>query len=1594
LVPRRRHSVEGIPVLPSTCHDDDQNAVERIQLPHQPELEEAFGEPLDHLTAIAGDPIAQWLDERQANAATLGNVIWLPDPVASIDTVAHEVVHALQTTNPDAAPCASTPDSIVTPQDPAETEASRLAANPSDVSTVRTTLAPGMIALRRTNIPTTPSPKKPTNKDTFVSELEKTRPPVPREESTADRKEPAATADETTATTTPAGIAAAAPPEQPSPAFTLPEMPETALSPEEQAARQAQLEAAQAAIAQADSAEGVVGAYADAPPTVKAATQSIIGGRIHEVIAADQQKFESNLPDLHVTTKADEAPPAADAVTAPELEPIVLEADVPPPAPEPDLPRLPPPPRYQENREILSFIARMFGAGAARAIAKALGDISTDDPFVDTYPGPKPTVPLEGDTDPSRLAEQKRKGQEDVRAKREEATQLVIDGRGPEQVQLRALDATAAVGGLPVVETAELTGAPEAEKLNQMALPEELLAQFDQDMGATMQANLQDARAQFGQAEIDRDQQRDAAVTTAEQDRDRLMRDADGEQRQKVREARETIQTGRQSTVDQQKAAVSKLDTDAELARKGSYDEIDKRVRKDEDAIAKEYDKTEEQAKARVTKGEQDAEAARVKAEKESEEESWWDKAVGFVEDVFDALTSFINDVFDAVRSFVNDLIDAVRDFAKGLIDLAADFIKGAITAFGEALKGLVDITIGQVFPELADKLNEKIDGAVATANEAVDAVANKLKAGIDAVADTLKKAVNFVIDTFQAAVNTAIAFVEATITGDWGKFARKLLESILHILGIDPADFYAFVEKIIDTLDIIIDDPLGFLGHLVDAVVLGFQKFADHFLDHLKVGIIKWLTGALGGIQIPKDFDIFGVLDLARQIAGLSWEWLRAKAVRLVGEKNVARLEFILSYVQTLIDGGFPALWARITQDLGGLVDMVIGAIKEYLVENIIIAGIKWIAVLFTPVGALIKLIFTIWNLYKFVRDQLQRIIQIAKTIVDALANLAHGIIEDAAIRIETALANLLPVAIDLVAKLLDLGGVSAKVREIIQGIRDWIDEAVNKLLDRVLKAFTGKGEAEDAPAEGESIGERLIVDVEDGPDHVLTIAASGTDATVMLASDPLPVARWLDNFAGKVGELKGEEKQKNATQKIDLARAALSALDPEADALLAAKAGGSEPPAKTKEDVNKDEENLRDALAAVFKAFGVKDAAIIGIFAAEITAARDDAQPQIKKALRENETTFQTMKWEEIRPKIAESYNPFQKPILKEHVFGRAAQKAAAAMIPADKKFETKQTENFLGDWLARLINNSEGSTFAAARIALQNILFDKSRTLESSAELKAAVDEALIQFETSGDKPDADLVAAVSGKITEFLTAVATNQADFNGLNLANWETVYWGKPPNQAWLKDRFRGAGGKHEWIPTNYIEKVVARGRASADPENMKTAAAWVTFQDELRSPTEILMYPPEGRYARTVPFPRDPVSHVQATGAALSVIQGHVGAVYAPVREDAYSEDVIAQTRGQGPWHDDLRKIFDSHPGTDLATMRTIVQELTTFVSKQIWKGEPLPNPGFTEYYSGIAERATGKDLVTYDQLKNLAAGASTQIENDFQRARAEVRM
>jgi hypothetical protein len=201
----------------------------------------------------------------------------------------------------------------------------------------------------------------------------------------------------------------------------------------------------------------------------------------------------------------------------------------------------------------------------------------------------------------------------------------------------------------------------------------------------------------------------------------------------------------------------------------------------------------------------------------------------------------------------------------------------------------------------------------------------------------------------------------------------------------------------------------------------------------------------------------------------------MRKKAVKLIGEQNVERLEAVYSFIETLVVEGWGGVWSRIMDSVATVRDLVFDAIKSFLLEKIVIAAITKIASLFSPVGAIIQLILTAWNIYTFLRDQLARIVQVVQSVVEAIGDIARGVLEGAIVRVESVIGNLLPIAIDFLARLIGLGNVGARVKEIVEQIRAMVDKAIDALIQRVVGLFKGgKGTTADAakPAPGATTG------------------------------------------------------------------------------------------------------------------------------------------------------------------------------------------------------------------------------------------------------------------------------------------------------------------------------------------------------------------------------------------------------------------------------------------------------------------------------------------------------------------------------------------
>lgn len=1098
------------------------------QLPFKALLESRLGRSLNNVEVYAGTPkINTILSDLGAKAAHYDRKILFAERQPQLETVTHEVVHTLQAT-PGAA--SITPEPLPASAS-AEQEADRLTQD--IVSSVRldsantpampwmpvkvsAAIPPSQIACLRNPPPATVS-ESPTPRKALTARTEPGSPPQTAPVAPTTTPEP--TTSEAQAETesalaggerTPAGGEL-----EEVPALEVPAPPEPGVSAEDVASREAELAAAEAALANATDVDEKVNAYAAAPPTLKARSYGALGAGMDALAKSESETFQEEMPDFQAKLSGETAAPPDIAVEAPAAEAVSLEAGTPAPAPDPEVTPTAAPGAYTGNSSLLRAVSR-FTEGTssqdrASEIGDTLSDVRTTDPDVETSPGAAPAVPIEGETDPERIEAQVGTGRDRAIQSRDRAQQAVLTGPGPEQVQPLVMAEAIPLEALEQPEITQPAAVEGIDDFSQRELPAEVNTAFDQANQETMQASMAEAQAKVQEATDKRGRDRQEKVDTAQADADQQTGEADADQRREVQSRREDIQTARQQTLNDQSEAVRSLETDAETRRRTDRAAIDDRVQADQATIRSDYAKAERDSEAEVRQGERKAAEKKRKAERDADNESWWDRAVNFVKRAFQALTDAISAVFDAVREAINKILDAVKAAAIALIDRAANFIKNAINEFSAFLQSAVNALLQDRFPELAARLNGLIESAAQRATEAVDAVANRLKEGITALIEGLRAGLNAVLDALQAGLEFATGLIQAALSGDWGAVIRMLLEAVLKVIGIEPETFYSFVGRAAGTFQKIMDDPGAVVSNLLDAVKLGFQKFADGFLNHLKAGIIGWLTGALGGdLQMPTEFNLIGVLDLARQIMGLTLAFIRRIAVRLIGQENVERIEAIIEQVQTLISDGWGGLLEQLKESLNNVQELVIGQIKEFLVTRLILAAITKLASLFNPVGAIVQIVLTLWNVFNFLRENLQRLIQIVQTIVNSISQIVAGVIEVAAGSIETVLANLLPVAISFLANLLGLSGLGRRVSRIIGRLRERFENAIVNFIRGIGRRLSRRRGRQDSrrTADGQSqaagrplsVGEKLPIPVSGQETRHLDISVNGQTLTLMV--------------------------------------------------------------------------------------------------------------------------------------------------------------------------------------------------------------------------------------------------------------------------------------------------------------------------------------------------------------------------------------------------------------------------------------------------------------------------------------------------------------
>ena len=481
-----------------------------------------------------------------------------------------------------------------------------------------------------------------------------------------------------------------------------------------------------------------------------------------------------------------------------------------------------------------------------------------------------------------------------------------------------------------------------------------------------------------------------------------------------------------------------------------------------------------------------------------------------WLKDKFAGMPDEVNDFFVTGRQVYIDEMDKVITIVANLVATKLTEAKTRVATGKQEVQDYVKSlpeNLQKIGKEAAEEINDKFD-------ELEDSVNSKQDELIDSLAEQYMEGLNAVdarIEEMKAAnrglIDAALGFINGII-----ETIKKLKELITTLLA-----------EIQNAIGVIMEDPIGFVSTLFEGVGKGIDMFMANIQKHMLGGFVTWLTGAMGpvGITIPDNlFSLKGIFSLVMQILGLSWDFMRKKAVLLMGEPMVSAMEKGFEMFQIIREKGVAGMWEHMKEQFTDLKETIIDSIKQMLITQVIEAGIKWLLSLLIPGAGFIKAIMAIKDLIVFF---VESAIMLIPSLIEAIRALASGNVGGVSKAIEKGLAMLLPLVIGLFAKLIGLGGLVKKVQKIIKKVRKRIDRAVTKLIKKAKKKFKslvkkGKAKVKGAVAKVLSWWKRKEnFKDEKGKSHKLFYKGKGKKAELTVASNPISISKLIQGIGSK---------------------------------------------------------------------------------------------------------------------------------------------------------------------------------------------------------------------------------------------------------------------------------------------------------------------------------------------------------------------------------------------------------------------------------------------------------------------------------------------
>ncbi|AFZ28407.1 hypothetical protein Cylst_6640 (plasmid) [Cylindrospermum stagnale PCC 7417] len=436
----------------------------------------------------------------------------------------------------------------------------------------------------------------------------------------------------------------------------------------------------------------------------------------------------------------------------------------------------------------------------AASAQNALNSVNLDSSQISTQAGTAPTVNLtDAAINPAQLDSEQQTANQQVQQQKAKSAQEINKDYGENDIFPKSSDET-----IKANKQLTLAEVPGAKGGKQPTIPPEIAANLDQSLAPQFQQRIGGEQEKYIVGKNKFDQDTAKSRTDADTEIAKLNQDTSQQQLESQKQAQSDV-----------KSAKLEWQTELDNADKDYQDKAGKATTDQKSKIDAEKLKADAEAAKHLADAEKEAEQKKQTAETEAQQkkDEGQKKSGGFLgwladqaAALIDGIKQAVSFIYDKLREGIKFIFEAAKKLAIAAIELAQKAITTLIQAYGEILKGIVNLVFA-AFPEIAKRINNKIDQAVNTAVQAVNTAADLLKKGVAAALDFLANTLDSLLKLVQDIYNGIFTVIGMIIRGEFGELIKNLTNLVEAAAAAPPQFETAGLEELLGGN---LDEPLS----------------------------------------------------------------------------------------------------------------------------------------------------------------------------------------------------------------------------------------------------------------------------------------------------------------------------------------------------------------------------------------------------------------------------------------------------------------------------------------------------------------------------------------------------------------------------------------------------------------------------------------------------------------------------------------------------------------------------------------------------------------------------------------------------------------